>query len=152
MLEDALVRALTDDEAALVTSADFTRWAQQRNVKAGAPVRSCHFTRQLQAQFASLVEPGQVKKLAGLRLRSRMKLIWLLLPFTLICSALVAGGAAAQVPPLPGGAQTHWVVGQPHEIVAYVVFDPATVERTRGDSRGEPVRVGESGTSRGSDR
>jgi len=66
VLEDALVRALTDDEAALVTSADFTRWAQQRNVKAGAPVRSRHFTRQLGAQFDSLAEPGQVKRLAGL--------------------------------------------------------------------------------------
>lgn len=55
-----------------------------------------------------------------------MKMI-LLLP--LICSALVAGGAVAQAPPLPEGALTRWVVDQPHEVVGYVVFDPTTVER-----------------------
>lgn len=56
-----------------------------------------------------------------------MRLVSLLV--TLVCSALVAGDAAAQVPSLPEGAQTHWVVGQPYEIVAYVTFDPTTVER-----------------------
>lgn len=45
----------------------------------------------------------------------------------LVCLALVARDAAAQLPALPDGAQSHWVVGQPHEIVAYLIFDPATV-------------------------
>ena len=56
-----------------------------------------------------------------------MRLVSLLV--TLLCPALVAGAAAAQVPPLPEGAQTHWVVVEPQEIVAYVTFDPATVAR-----------------------
>ena len=45
----------------------------------------------------------------------------------LVGSALFARDAPAQPPALPDGAQSHWVVGQPHEIVAYLVFDPATV-------------------------
>lgn len=45
----------------------------------------------------------------------------------LVCSALAAGEAPAQLPTLPDGAQSHWVVSEPHEIVAYLVFDPATV-------------------------
>jgi hypothetical protein len=53
----------------------------------------------------------------------------------LLCSALVTRGARAnahvQVPALPDGAQTHWVVSQPHEIVTYMTFDPASVERQR---------------------
>lgn len=34
----------------------------------------------------------------------------------------------ADLPALPEGAHTRWVVKQPYEIVAYVTFDPATVE------------------------
>ena len=37
--------------------------------------------------------------------------------------------AYAQIPTLPAGAKTNWVIGQPEEIVAWVLFDPATVER-----------------------
>ena len=55
-----------------------------------------------------------------------MRLLSLLV--TLLGSVLVAGPAVAQVPSLPDGAQTRWVVGQPQEIVAYVTFDPATVQ------------------------
>lgn len=55
-----------------------------------------------------------------------MRLVSLLV--TLVGSALVAGDAVAQVPSLPEGAQTRWVVGQPYEIVAYVTFDPTTVQ------------------------
>jgi phosphatidylserine/phosphatidylglycerophosphate/cardiolipin synthase-like enzyme len=69
---DAEVRAtwhakcvLVDDEVALVTSANFTEWAQQRNLEAGALVRSRHFTRQLRSQLDSLVESGQVRRLAA---------------------------------------------------------------------------------------
>ena len=51
------------------------------------------------------------------------------LGIVLACSALFAGEVRAQVPALPDGARSHWVVGQPHEIVSYLVFDPATVGR-----------------------
>jgi hypothetical protein len=47
----------------------------------------------------------------------------------LACFALVSGEAFAKVPSLPDGAQTHWVVSQPEEIVVYLTFDPATVQR-----------------------
>jgi hypothetical protein len=36
--------------------------------------------------------------------------------------------ALAQVPTLPGGAQTKWVVAGPEEIVNYLIFDPGTVK------------------------
>jgi hypothetical protein len=49
----------------------------------------------------------------------------------LLCSGLAAGDARGQVPALPEGALTRWVVGQPYEIVAYVTFEPAAVERWR---------------------
>lgn len=48
---------------------------------------------------------------------------------TLVSSALLAVETYAQVPSLPDGAKTHWIVGQPEEIVGWVLFDPATVER-----------------------
>ena len=51
-----------------------------------------------------------------------MRLVSLLV--TLVGSALVAGDAIAQVPSLPEGARTRWVVGQPYEIVAYVTSIP----------------------------
>ncbi|MCX6549669.1 MAG: hypothetical protein NTY02_01455 [Acidobacteria bacterium] len=56
-----------------------------------------------------------------------MRLVPLLV--ALVCLALVPRDVAAQVPALPEGAQTHWVVRQPYEIVAYVTFDPAKVKR-----------------------
>ncbi|HKK61435.1 MAG TPA: hypothetical protein VJ951_02675 [Bacteroidales bacterium] len=34
----------------------------------------------------------------------------------------------SQVPSLPDGAQTHWIVDQPKEIVSWILFDPTTVE------------------------
>jgi hypothetical protein len=52
-----------------------------------------------------------------------------LLVVTLACSAFAFGETAAQVPALPDGARTHWVVDQPEEIVTYLTFDPASVER-----------------------
>ncbi|HUX33920.1 MAG TPA: hypothetical protein VMV51_08595 [Gemmatimonadaceae bacterium] len=42
-------------------------------------------------------------------------------------SILAASRGGAQLPALPSGATTHWVVRQPHEIVGYLVFDPVTV-------------------------
>ena len=45
-----------------------------------------------------------------------------------LAAHLVANATSAQVPTLPDGADTHWTVEQPQEIVASVLFDPATVE------------------------
>ncbi|MCX6556083.1 MAG: hypothetical protein NTW95_01395 [Candidatus Aminicenantes bacterium] len=40
----------------------------------------------------------------------------------------LAVAAPAQIPLLPPGAQTKWVVAGPEEIVSYLIFDPATVK------------------------
>ncbi len=50
-------------------------------------------------------------------------------PLVTTCSffALLANATLGQVPDLPGGTRTRWVVESPEEIVAYLVFDPATV-------------------------
>ena len=56
---------LVDDEVSFVTSANFTEWAQQRNVEAGVLVRSPHFTRQFRAQFDGLVRAKLVRRLPG---------------------------------------------------------------------------------------
>jgi hypothetical protein len=47
--------------------------------------------------------------------------------FFLICSFLLSVAAPGQIPALPEGAQTKWVVAGPEEIVTYMIFDPATV-------------------------
>lgn len=52
-----------------------------------------------------------------------MKLPWF--ETTLALAILAPIEAIAQIPRLPGGAQTHWVVAQPEEIVIYLVFNPA---------------------------
>ena len=44
---------------------------------------------------------------------------------TLALAILAAAEATAQIPRLPAGAQTHWVVAQPEEIVIYLAFNPA---------------------------
>lgn len=51
-----------------------------------------------------------------------------LLALSLSCPAVLTGDAPVQVPQLPAGAQTCWVVAEPEEIVAYLAFDPATVQ------------------------
>lgn len=51
----------------------------------------------------------------------------LLATFALLVAGLNA--SARQLPSLPDGARTHWIVKQPEEIVRYLLFDPATVER-----------------------
>ncbi len=56
---------LVDDDVAFVTSANFTEWAQQRNVEAGILVRDQHFVGQLRGQFDFLVEGKQVRRLPG---------------------------------------------------------------------------------------
>lgn len=45
-----------------------------------------------------------------------------------VLSSLLAVEALAQIPALPAGFQTKWVVDEPEEIVGYLIFDPATVK------------------------
>jgi len=45
----------------------------------------------------------------------------------IVFSFLSGATAPAQIPALPAGAQTKWVVAGPEEIVTYMIFDPATV-------------------------
>jgi phosphatidylserine/phosphatidylglycerophosphate/cardiolipin synthase-like enzyme len=56
---------LVDEEVAFVTSANFTEWAQERNVEAGVLVRDRDFTGQLRSQFDGLVQGRQVVRLPG---------------------------------------------------------------------------------------
>jgi hypothetical protein len=51
-----------------------------------------------------------------------------LLAAALLFAVLAPGGACGQVPSLPEGARTRWVVGQVEEIVSYLTFDTAGVE------------------------
>ena len=61
----AATRSVLVSTFTFVTSANFTEWAQQRNVEAGVLVRSAHFTRQLRAQFDMLVQSRAVIHLPG---------------------------------------------------------------------------------------
>lgn len=54
-----------DDEVAFVTSANFTEWAQQRNVEAGALIRSRYFASQLRGQLEGLIRSRGVLRLPG---------------------------------------------------------------------------------------
>ena len=60
----------------------------------------------------------------------------------LIVAIFFASYAGAQVPVLPNGASSHWVVNQPEEVVGYVLFDPATVN-DRLPSRLRFITIGE---------
>jgi hypothetical protein len=51
-----------------------------------------------------------------------------LLLLSFVLSLLIADEAMAQIPALPEGAQTKWIVKEPEEIVSYLIFDPATVK------------------------
>lgn len=69
---DAAVRAawhakcvIADEDLAFVTSANFTEWAQQRNVEAGVLIRDRHFAGQLRQQFEGLIQSRQVRRLPG---------------------------------------------------------------------------------------
>ena len=57
---------VVDDQRAFVTSANFTEWAQQRNVEAGVLVHNAAFARQVRQQFDSLVASSQVRRVPGL--------------------------------------------------------------------------------------
>ena len=52
-------------------------------------------------------------------------------PLCPVLLALASSGTPSQGPALPAGARTRWIVADPHEIVVYVTFDPARVERER---------------------
>ena len=56
-----------DDETAFVTSANFTEWAQQRNVEAGVLIRNTEFGRRLRQQFEGLVQLRAVLEVPGFR-------------------------------------------------------------------------------------
>lgn len=56
-----------DDETAFVTSANFTEWAQQRNVEAGVLIRNAQFARQLRQQFEGLVQSRAVMEVPGFK-------------------------------------------------------------------------------------
>ena len=58
---------VVDDEVSFVTSANFTEWAQERNVEAGVLVRSVSFARQLRQQFEGLVKSRAVVEVPGFR-------------------------------------------------------------------------------------
>lgn len=57
---------VVDDEHAFVTSANFTEWAQHRNVEAGVLVHNAAFARDVRRQFDALVESSQVRRVPGL--------------------------------------------------------------------------------------
>ncbi len=58
---------VADDERSFVTSANFTAWAQDRNVEAGVLVRNASFARQLRQQFEGLVQSKAVLEVPGFR-------------------------------------------------------------------------------------
>jgi hypothetical protein len=47
---------------------------------------------------------------------------------SLVFLLLLVSNTSAQIPGLPEGAQTKWVVEEPEEIASYLIFDPATVK------------------------
>lgn len=57
---------VVDDALTFVSSANFTEWAQQRNVEAGVLVRSAPFAVQVRKQFDALVASAQVRRVPGL--------------------------------------------------------------------------------------
>jgi phosphatidylserine/phosphatidylglycerophosphate/cardiolipin synthase-like enzyme len=58
---------VADDEIAFVSSANFTEWAQERNIEAGVLVTDPIFARLLRAQFDSLIAAKELVLLPGCR-------------------------------------------------------------------------------------
>ncbi len=52
----------------------------------------------------------------------------LLFALTLASNTLLSMHTDAQIPALPEGANTLWIVDQPQEVVGWALFDPATIE------------------------
>ncbi len=57
---------VADEERALITSANFTEAAQERNVEAGVMIADASLARALKAQFDTLVDRGALKRIPGL--------------------------------------------------------------------------------------
>lgn len=57
---------VVDDEHAFVTSANFTGWAQHRNVEAGVLLHDAAFARGIRQQFDALLASAQVRRVPGL--------------------------------------------------------------------------------------
>ena len=55
-----------DETRALLTSANFTEAAHQRNIEAGTLITDPHLARALQAQFDTLVDHGKLRRVPGL--------------------------------------------------------------------------------------
>jgi phosphatidylserine/phosphatidylglycerophosphate/cardiolipin synthase-like enzyme len=55
-----------DEDRALITSANFTEAAHERNLEAGAVITDTIFARRLKAQFGALVNQGALKRVPGL--------------------------------------------------------------------------------------
>jgi phosphatidylserine/phosphatidylglycerophosphate/cardiolipin synthase-like enzyme len=58
---------VADEGTSFVTSANFTEWAQQRNVEVGVLIRNHAFGRQLRQQFEALVLSPVVLEVPGFR-------------------------------------------------------------------------------------
>lgn len=58
---------VVDEQTSFVTSANFTKWAQERNVEAGVLIRNAAFGRQLCQQFEGLVQSRAVLEVPGFR-------------------------------------------------------------------------------------
>ncbi len=54
-----------DDEISFVTSANFTEWAQERNLEAGVLIRDEGFAQSLRNQFETLIAAGRLRLLPG---------------------------------------------------------------------------------------
>jgi len=78
---------------------------------------------------AALAPPGPAFEKAGSHPSLVLEVILSFVLMALAGPALLAADTPAGVPALPGGARTHWVVEQPEEIVVYLAFDPATVQK-----------------------
>jgi phosphatidylserine/phosphatidylglycerophosphate/cardiolipin synthase-like enzyme len=57
---------VVDDERALITSANFTEAAHERNIEAGTVITDAVLARALRAQFDTLVDHGVLKRVPGL--------------------------------------------------------------------------------------
>jgi phosphatidylserine/phosphatidylglycerophosphate/cardiolipin synthase-like enzyme len=57
---------VVDDEEALITSANFTEAAQERNIEAGVLVRIPSFAMSLREQFDTLVNHSQLRRVPGI--------------------------------------------------------------------------------------
>jgi phosphatidylserine/phosphatidylglycerophosphate/cardiolipin synthase-like enzyme len=56
---------VVDEETVFVTSANFTEWAQQRNVEAGVLIRNRHLARQLCGQVDGLIRSNDLTRLSA---------------------------------------------------------------------------------------